>query len=81
MTVIAARGWTAMRSRRLNPSLKQPLAIIGIAVAVLWVLIAIFAPLIAPYDPNFQANITIPSGPRGATCSARTSWGAMSSAA
>ncbi len=63
MTVIAARGWTAMRSRRVNPALKQPLAVIGISIAVLWILIAIFAPLIAPYGPNFQAAIAVPSGP------------------
>jgi peptide/nickel transport system permease protein len=65
MTVIAARGWTAMRSRRVNPALKRPLALIGISIAVLWLLIAIFAPLIAPYGPDFQANLPtgVPGGP------------------
>src|SRR5262249_19601821 len=63
MTAIAARSWTAVRSRSVNPALKTPLALIGISVAVLWVLIAIFAPLIARYAPNYQAAVAVPSGP------------------
>jgi ABC-type dipeptide/oligopeptide/nickel transport system permease subunit len=34
---------------------RQPLAIIGVTVAVAWVLIAVFAPLVAPYDPLAQS--------------------------
>jgi peptide/nickel transport system permease protein len=63
MTAIAARSWTAVRSRGVNPALKTPLALVGLSIAVLWILIAIFAPLIAPYAPNFQAAIAVPSGP------------------
>jgi ABC-type dipeptide/oligopeptide/nickel transport system permease subunit len=63
MTAVPLRGWRASRVARINPGLKQPLALVGLVIAVLWILIAIFAPLIAPYHPNFQANITIPSGP------------------
>jgi len=34
--------------------MKNRLAIIGLAIAVLFALTAIFAPLLAPYDPNQQ---------------------------
>jgi ABC-type dipeptide/oligopeptide/nickel transport system permease subunit len=42
--------------RRLSISAhwRQPLAIVGVVIAVAWVLIAIFAPLIAPHDPLAQ---------------------------
>ena len=33
---------------------RQPLALIGISIIVAWVLIAIFAPELAPYPPNLQ---------------------------
>ena len=33
---------------------RQPLAITGIVIAVAWILIAIFAPLIAPHNPLAQ---------------------------
>ena len=64
---------------RIHPGLRQPLAITGLVIAVLWVLIAIFAPLIAPDNPLAQANIVTPSGPswqpplRAPTSSAGTS--------
>jgi len=38
----------------VSASWRQPLAIIGIVIAVAWILIAIFAPLIAPHDPLAQ---------------------------
>ena len=39
----------------VHRTFKQPLAIIGIAIAVAWALIAIFAPLIAPYGSLAQS--------------------------
>lgn len=32
----------------------QPLAVVGIAIIIMWTLLALFAPLIAPYLPNSQ---------------------------
>ena len=40
----ARRGW-------FPPALRQPLALVGASIAVLWLLVAVFAPLVAPYDP------------------------------
>jgi peptide/nickel transport system permease protein len=42
------------RSRRLRPAWRQPLAIVGAVIAFAWIVIAIFAPLIAPHDPLAQ---------------------------
>jgi peptide/nickel transport system permease protein len=33
---------------------RQPLAVVGTAIAIAWILVAIFAPLIAPHDPLAQ---------------------------
>ena len=44
----------AIRRRRVRGLLSQPLAVVGLVIAVGWLLIAIFAPLIAPYDPLAQ---------------------------
>jgi peptide/nickel transport system permease protein len=38
----------------LRPAWRQPLALIGAAIALAWVLAAIFAPLVAPHDPLAQ---------------------------
>jgi len=55
MSTIALRGRAAFGLRhRVNPGLRQPLAVIGAVIAVAWVLIAIFAPLIAPANPLAQ---------------------------
>jgi peptide/nickel transport system permease protein len=47
-----------MRSRRrggkLRPAWRQPLALTGSVIALGWLVVAIFAPLIAPYDPLAQ---------------------------
>jgi peptide/nickel transport system permease protein len=53
MSTIAVR----MRARgrgRLKPAWRQPLAVIGVVIAVAWVIVAIFAPYIAPHDPLAQ---------------------------
>ena len=44
----------AIRRPRVRGLLSQPLAVVGLVIAVGWLLIAIFAPLIAPYDPLAQ---------------------------
>jgi peptide/nickel transport system permease protein len=38
----------------LRPAWRQPLAIVGAVIAAAWILIAIFAPYIAPHDPLAQ---------------------------
>jgi ABC-type dipeptide/oligopeptide/nickel transport system permease subunit len=40
--------------RRSSSPWRQPLAVIGMAVVVIWIVVAIFAPLIAPSDPLAQ---------------------------
>jgi peptide/nickel transport system permease protein len=53
------------RSGRLRPAWRQPLAIAGAVIAFGWIVVAIFAPWIAPYDP--LAQIYPPAeGPSGA---------------
>jgi peptide/nickel transport system permease protein len=42
------------RRRRLRPAWRQPLAIVGAVIAIAWIVIAIFTPLIAPHDPLAQ---------------------------
>jgi peptide/nickel transport system permease protein len=37
------------------PALRQPLALVGATIAALWLLVAVFAPLVAPYDPLEQS--------------------------
>ena len=51
MTALAAR----LPRFGVHRTFKQPLALIGVSIAVAWVLIAIFAPLIAPYGPLEQS--------------------------
>jgi len=38
----------------LRPAWRQPLALIGITIILVWIFIAIFAPELAPYPPNLQ---------------------------
>ncbi len=61
MSVLALRGRT-LRRRRLNPAMRQPLAIVGGAIAAGWIVIAVFAPLIAPDNPLAQ-SFPMASGP------------------
>ena len=55
MTVLTFRARGALRVRRINPGFRQPLAVAGAAIAAAWIVIAIFAPLIAPADPLAQS--------------------------
>jgi peptide/nickel transport system permease protein len=46
-----------MRTRgqgRLKPAWRQPLAVVGAVIALGWIVVAIFAPYIAPHDPLAQ---------------------------
>jgi ABC-type dipeptide/oligopeptide/nickel transport system permease subunit len=52
----ARRDWR--RSAR-----RQPLAAVGLVIALAWIVIAIFAPLIAPDNPLTQANVATAQGP------------------
>jgi peptide/nickel transport system permease protein len=42
------------RRRRIPPGLRQPLALIGLAIVAAWVIVALLASLIAPADPLAQ---------------------------
>ena len=53
MSTIAV-GRRARRRGRLKPAWRQPLAVVGAVIAVGWLLVAVFAPLIAPHDPLAQ---------------------------
>jgi len=39
---------------RVRPVWRRPLAIAGASIAIMWIVVALFAPLIAPYDPLAQ---------------------------
>jgi ABC-type dipeptide/oligopeptide/nickel transport system permease subunit len=54
MSAIAIRTRARRGSGRLRPAWRQPLAIAGAVIAVGWIVVAIFAPLIAPHDPLAQ---------------------------
>jgi peptide/nickel transport system permease protein len=42
------------RRVRVPTAWRQPLAVVGTAIAIAWIVVAIFAPLIAPHDPLAQ---------------------------
>ena len=52
MTALAVRF--RARRRLVRPTWRQPLALTGAAIACAWIVIAVFAPLIAPHDPLAQ---------------------------
>jgi peptide/nickel transport system permease protein len=54
MTAGVLRARSLASPRRLHPGLRQPLAVIGLVIVAAWVLVAVFAPLIAPADPLAQ---------------------------
>ncbi len=39
---------------KISPAFRTPLALTGVSIALIWLVIAIFAPAIAPYDPLAQ---------------------------
>jgi peptide/nickel transport system permease protein len=47
--------------RRLRPAWQEPLAVVGAAVALAWLLVALFAPLLAPHDPLEQSFVPFTS--------------------
>jgi ABC-type dipeptide/oligopeptide/nickel transport system permease subunit len=58
-------GRSARRAERsvARSPWRQPLAVIGLAVVLVWVVVAIFAPLIAPENPIAQKNpLFLPPG-------------------
>jgi peptide/nickel transport system permease protein len=62
---MAFRMRVRRRGGRMRPAWRQPLAVVGSVIAVAWLLVAIFAPLIAPYDPLAQ-NFALSQSPSGA---------------
>jgi peptide/nickel transport system permease protein len=65
VSTIAFRLRGRRGSRRVSPAWRQPLAITGAVIAVVWVLVAVFAPLVAPHDPLAQTFVPN-QGPTGA---------------
>ena len=49
---------------RVNPAWRQPLAIAGVVIIAIWLVVAILAPWLAPYDPLSQ-TLTPLQGPSG----------------
>ena len=54
MTEIAVGPELTRRRVRVPAAWRQPLAVVGTAIAIAWIVVAIFAPLIAPHDPLAQ---------------------------
>jgi peptide/nickel transport system permease protein len=65
VSTLAFRTRARRRGGTLRPAWRQPLAVVGSVIAVAWIVVAIFAPLIAPYDPLAQ-NFAISQSPSGA---------------
>ncbi len=55
MSTIAFRARGRRRSGKVRPAWRQPLAVAGSVIAIAWLVVAIFAPLVAPYDPLAQS--------------------------
>ena len=55
MTDVAVEARPARRRVQIPAAWRQPLAITGVVIAVAWILIAIFAPLVAPYGSLEQS--------------------------
>jgi len=50
----ASRSDLRAAARATRPAWRQPLAVTGAVIAAAWLIIAVFAPLVAPYDPLAQ---------------------------
>ena len=59
MTVTSEPLAPPVRMRRTPTALRQPLAITGATIAVVWFLVAALAPLVAPHDPLEQAFVPL----------------------
>jgi peptide/nickel transport system permease protein len=59
MSVTTAPSRLRIPRRRagIRPAWRQPLALAGAAIALAWLVIAIFAPLLAPSDPLAQGDV------------------------
>jgi len=62
VTAGVLRGRSLTRARRIHPGLRQPLAVTGLVIVAAWVVLAVFASLIAPADPLAQ-TFTAAAGP------------------
>jgi peptide/nickel transport system permease protein len=54
MSTIAVRMRARRGRGRVRPAWRQPLAVVGAVIALGWVIVAIFAPYVAPHDPLAQ---------------------------
>ena len=52
---VAIPGPVAGRVGRVRPAWRRPLAVVGTVIAVAWLVVALLAPLVAPYDPLAQS--------------------------
>ena len=59
---------------------ENPAAVVSVVVLLVIVVAAVFAPLIAPFDPNYVNPATVSASPRATTGSARMISGATSTA-
>ena len=64
MTVAQPELPARLRRQRIRPAWRQPLAVAGAIVALAWFLVAVLAPLLAPYGPLEQSFVPFasPSG-------------------
>lgn len=60
------RGWPIIRDLRQSVGLQRAMLIAGLSLVVMYVLLAVFAPLIAPYDFNALSGPDGDFGPRQA---------------
>ena len=64
--VTATLDIAVKRKRPILPAVwRRPMAVIGVVVIAIWLIIAIFAPLIAPYDPLAQSFARLSPAERG----------------
>ena len=64
-TSASASRWKRYREA-LAPLLASKVALFGLAIVIFWVLVAVFAPVVSPYDPYEQDYMAANSGPSAA---------------